>query len=922
MSDLVKSVDRNLEDDKNESEGKKEESNEDVEAKIKATNKVEEEKVNVIKVKYSLNKVKNLAVAKTNSSRPVKIEKLVIDDQNIKYEMNSGLYLHVKEDMMQYKNGAKETSTNEEITIEVCKNSAVEDKDENNPETQIKMSVTNNKTNETTKVVLKLYHTNQSIHLQGGRRMGNVTSTSLMAEYLEIHWKKSMLENRDSIIEANMKLKAMLIKRGMNLRTRTNSGDNIFNRARTTSGDKFFKCDKCNYTCSLKHQLVGHKMRTHGALHNIKPIPKSLKRKTPPNKSPEYKKIKVKVTKKQLATSITTAEEKSLHQIEDTKEQTVETSSQCNICGLLYKSDSDMGNHMTKMHIDQSVLIKEINDTNGKKSPEPITIQEVDNILTDISKIEERKNDEKKENEEFVDTEKDNLYIEAENWRKTARDLNLDLLQAQTRNEKLVKEKLGIQEDYASVAKAAGHLQQKVHTLEEELKELKLKSDLDMEEKDKSDIALENLQRDLDLEAIPKCPICSRRFPNTDILKGHIDITHEGHGKTECENLNRRKVNVEEMEHSEQTGYGNNEEDTVSVQCKKCDEKIQNNQLLKMHMRKHTQKKQKVFKCTNCIFETPDEASYLNHIVDTHSTVHDCKTCKKQFPKKEELIAHIVREHRYTTNDTPQTTSIINPTIIRQQPLSTQIKCFDCGTMFSTRDELMSHRKVQHWKTKLCPYYHGTGRGCRFPDRVCLNIHRFEEQQQSLRQGQGALGQEVRTQVQEASSLQEVSWARVAGGQVQFQGAGRGDLNQGWGGQGRGGQGRGGQDQGGHDQGGQATRLNIDCRDGLACHYYNRGICRYRHFQNQNSHNHNQANQGPNQTNQSPNQPNQGLNQTDQCPNQPNQGPNQTNQSPNQSDSSFNMQEMKATLDNLVKVVYNLKSRSDFPNVGQSTPTQ
>ena len=95
------------------------------------------------------------------------------------------------------------------------KNSAVEDIDENNPETQIKMLVTNNKTEEKTNVVIKLYHTNQSIHLQGGRRIGNVASTSLMGDHLEEIWKRNMVENVNNIKDVNDKLKIMVVKPGM-----------------------------------------------------------------------------------------------------------------------------------------------------------------------------------------------------------------------------------------------------------------------------------------------------------------------------------------------------------------------------------------------------------------------------------------------------------------------------------------------------------------------------------------------------------------------------------------------------------------------------------------------------------------------------------------------------------------------------------
>ena len=160
-------------------------------------NKVEE--VNKLKVNYSLNKVKNLEVAKSNAERPIKISRFVTDDQNIRYEMNSGQYLHIKEEMIQYTKGQSEFSDNGEVTISVEKNSAVEDSNQNNPETQIKMTVTNNKINETTKVVIKLYHTNQSIHLKGGKRMGendfNIAVGRLSGETLdEKHGDKYRLD--------------------------------------------------------------------------------------------------------------------------------------------------------------------------------------------------------------------------------------------------------------------------------------------------------------------------------------------------------------------------------------------------------------------------------------------------------------------------------------------------------------------------------------------------------------------------------------------------------------------------------------------------------------------------------------------------------------------------------------------------------
>ena len=59
--------------------------------------------IRTIQVKYSLNKIKNLEVVKANASRPVKVDRITTNDTNIRYEMNAGLYLHIKEDMLKFK---------------------------------------------------------------------------------------------------------------------------------------------------------------------------------------------------------------------------------------------------------------------------------------------------------------------------------------------------------------------------------------------------------------------------------------------------------------------------------------------------------------------------------------------------------------------------------------------------------------------------------------------------------------------------------------------------------------------------------------------------------------------------------------------------------------------------------------------------
>ena len=469
--------------------------------------------------------------------------------------------------------------------------------------------------------------------------------------------------------------------------------------------------------------------------------------------------------------------------------------------------------------------------------------------------------------EEFLDVEKERLHVEAENWRKTAQDLDLDLKQALKSNEKFIKENQGIKEDYTKVTKVAGQLQQRVYTLEEEVKEMKLKVELDHNEKEKALIDFEELQQALDQEGIPQCPICNRRFTTIDVLQGHMDINHE-EGQNESPHINVTTNNTEEMENSNQSGYGLTQEyQLVSVQCKKCDEVLKNNHLLRKHMRKHTKEDQVVLKCTNCQYETPNENSYLEHIVDNHSTIHICQTCNNRFPTKEEMIDHMKREHGYKSANN---TANVNPETVHwsdNRQSQHQIKCYDCSLMVQSKDDLMKHKKNQHWKQKPCSYFHGAGSGCRFPDQVCFNIHMMHQHE-----GQGQMA---------GAGLQSErlsSWAAAA----------RRPSTRGQGAQGQ----------------GSDARARIECRDGSFCRYFRQGDCRYKHTYPSNQNQVNTTNQThQNETN---------LNQTSSIKTSENKS----------SETSFNMQEMKLTIDNLVKAVYNLKSLSDFPKVVQKNQPQ
>ena len=96
------------------------------------------------KVKYTLNKVENLDTSKQNVSMPLNFDRQVINDTNIKIDMNSDLYLQITEDMAKQRKG--ETEPTDGVTIVVKSSTAVANESNNNTETMIKFFVTSKNT--------------------------------------------------------------------------------------------------------------------------------------------------------------------------------------------------------------------------------------------------------------------------------------------------------------------------------------------------------------------------------------------------------------------------------------------------------------------------------------------------------------------------------------------------------------------------------------------------------------------------------------------------------------------------------------------------------------------------------------------------------------------------------------------------------
>ena len=142
--------------------------------------------------------------------------------------------------------------------------------------------------------------------------------------------------------------------------------------------------------------------------------------------------------------------------------------------------------------------------------------------------------------------------------------------------------------------------------------------------------------------------------------------------------------------------------------CKKCDKVLQSDQHFRQHIKEHKRLNEQIIKCHHCDFITNDDDTHINHMVDVHSTKHTCRSCEAVFPTKNEMVEHARIDHDFIYN--------------KNEQLNKDINCHDCQESFTNKLELMEHKKKQHYKKRLCSYYHGTGWGCRFLN-MCNDIH-------------------------------------------------------------------------------------------------------------------------------------------------------------------------------------------------------
>ena len=283
-----------------------------------------------IKLKYVLNELKNLRVARENAKRSMEPQKETTDDVNILLNLNSAHYLAVKEELSKLDPGSFSELNN--VKMELLE-SIKDQSDEvyNNPVSLMKWKVSQtiqgNMTWETTTTML-MYHTKQRIHLQGGRRNGDVTSVSLAADFME-GWCKIIFEtHREKIHSVKEALLTMDLRKnygGMQLRQKFNQ---------TKENEKtLFKCELCHYKLVHKTDLVRHSY----AIHQTKTA------------SPESVKETDGTATKRKSVQFSDSS-KMPRVLEGVPEEEEEYHTECLLCKLECKNELDLNEHIKYIH--------------------------------------------------------------------------------------------------------------------------------------------------------------------------------------------------------------------------------------------------------------------------------------------------------------------------------------------------------------------------------------------------------------------------------------------------------------------------------------------------------------------------------------------------------------------------------------------
>ena len=691
-----------------------------------------------VNLKYVLNEIKNVKVAKTNAKKGMGVKREVINDVNIKYEPNSALYLVLKEELSKLKPG--DTIEDNEKKAEAVVESISDQKDiaGNNPVSNIKFKVNVKSEGFVSQVTMNLYHSSQGVHLQGGRRKGENTSCSIMANIFE-NMCQNMTINKAQRIKSikiallNIDLRKKYTNQAKPLKTK------IVTKVEKVKGRDVYLCDLCDYNTVIKGLMQRHKFIRHHT--PVKPEASTVPKK-------------------------------------EVKSDEIQVEEECMLCTFSCKHETDLKEHQLRVHSNKKhVTWKQENpvldanqqhlplmDLNGQQLTDLLRQQGQQQINTPVQQLTGAAEQAQQtaplghqvlQQIVTLGQEEEQLHPAANSGEQSgqqqlAAEEQATHPQAQEQligplGSKLLEDVKQLKLALTNITKEKEEL--KVDSVKA-VKKLETEKKLVEEELSQAVTAIRTLQRDLE-EATEKAKVFEGLFKVEEEKNKQLETKPEDVEYTELTD-----TRVEEVWNDE----GGNLVKRLEVEerqrylfCKRCDKMFQSENALQSHLKEHNRLDKKVLKCDYCDFTTTEVNLYMMHVPEVHSTKFTCKTCNFEFISQKVLVEHATNAHPlvYSQQTHQSSTAQERPLFpcgfcnatfetkrdfdihtqerhtrprVQEQNQSS-VECYDCGDKLCNKNELINHKREAHHKKKLCSFFHGNGRPCRFPAQQCVDIH-------------------------------------------------------------------------------------------------------------------------------------------------------------------------------------------------------
>ena len=747
---------------------------------------VKEPEKKEVNLKYVLNEVKNLKVAKTNATKKLELKRDVINDVNIKYETNSALYLVLKEEHSKLKPGdiIKDVENKYEAQVEHI--SEQKDMVCNNPVTVIKWKVTVKEANFESKVTMNQYHSSQGINIQGGRRHGDFTSCSILASLFEEFGQRIMISHAIRIRNIMAALKSIdLRKKSANQLKPIIKNKNKSSKTEKETNRDVFLCDMCDYNSVVKGMMRRHKLLTHHM--SVKPTAALSQQQTSTDSLEQKIPIECLVCYQfscgeewELEIHNNKAHKgQGLQQLKGTGQQGV---SQALTLPQLQGALEQVKVPEQQVQLQHPALGQPVQHQRVSQAPQQVKVSEQQvqlqgggpgrQVQQQVSSTGQQEEQQQPTAVKLVQEPSPGQQVQQQQPPASGQQGQVVITGERAGEQPPAP---GQQEQTTSSGQALASGQLRIIELENVLQRLelemtqseckisKLTTDLDNEKEEKFKVVKKLVQEKKELE--------DEYIKSIEVIRTQQrDIEEKTEKIKVMESLNRadEERKIQEEEEKRENDWGEvrevrveevwNEEGGQLVQrleieerqkyfsCKKCDKILESENSLKTHLKEHNRLEQQIIMCDYCDFSTNDINIYMTHVPEVHKSRNTCKTCQAEFNSLREMVDHASVAHELVYKQARQL-----PVNFVDRPLfpcgfctaafetqlefnkhtqeqhtrnkETILECYDCGQKSNNKLQLMEHKRSEHYKKKLCSFFHSYGYGCRFPATKCVNIH-------------------------------------------------------------------------------------------------------------------------------------------------------------------------------------------------------